>query len=106
MCLARGCVKVRIIGDLKKIGGQMQSFAESERFVECSGRVVLECNRCAEALILLGREEDWRSERTFFECYCGQKLTLMNRRDERILTLEEDRTARELLRSLGLHATS
>ena len=79
----------------------MKPFAESERFIEWSGRIVLECNECGEALILLGREEDWRSERTFFECRCGQTLTLMNRVDEGILTPEEDRTARELLRSLG-----
>jgi hypothetical protein len=79
----------------------MKPFAESERFIECSGRIILECNECGEALILLGREEDWRSERTVFECHCGQTLTLMNRVDEGILTPEEDRTARELLRSLG-----
>ncbi len=78
----------------------MQSFAESERFIECSGRIVLWCNECGEALILIGRQEDWQSEqRTFFECHCGQ--TLMNLRDEGVLTPEEDRTARELLRSLG-----
>jgi predicted RNA-binding Zn-ribbon protein involved in translation (DUF1610 family) len=78
----------------------MQSFAESERFIECSGRIVLRCKECGEALILLGREEDWRSERTTFECHCGQVLNLTNLRDEGILTPEEDRTARELLRSL------
>ena len=79
----------------------MQSFAESERFIECSGRIVLWCEVCGEALLLLGREEDWGSERTFFECQCGQKLTLANRRNEGLLTPEEERTARELLRSLG-----
>jgi hypothetical protein len=79
----------------------MQSFAESGRFIECSGRIVLWCEECGEALVLLGREEDWGSERTFFECHCGQKLTLANRRNEGVLTLEEERTARELLRSLG-----
>jgi hypothetical protein len=84
----------------------MQSFAESERFIECSGCTVLECNKCGEVLILLGSEEDWQSERTFFECHCGQTLTLMNRRDEGVLTPEEDRTARELLRSLSIHGTS
>ena len=78
----------------------MQSFAGPERFVECSGRISLWCNKCGETLILLGREEDWHSERTFFECRCGQTLTLTNRRDEGILTPEEDRIARELLRSL------
>ena len=45
----------------------MQSFAESGRFIECSGRIVLWCEECGEALVLLGREEDWGSERTFFE---------------------------------------
>ncbi len=79
----------------------MKPFAESESFIECSGRIVLECSECGEALILLGREEDWRSERRFFECHCGQALTLMDRLDEGILTPEEDHTARELLRSLG-----
>ncbi len=80
----------------------MQSFAESERFIECSGRIVLWCNKCGEALILIGHQEDWQSEqRPFFECQCGQTLTLMNLRDEGVLTPEEDRTARELLRSLG-----
>lgn len=79
----------------------MQSFAGSGRFIECSGRIVLWCEECGEALVLLGREEDWGSERTFFECHCGQKLTLANRRHEGVLTLEEEHTARELLRSLG-----
>jgi hypothetical protein len=54
----------------------MQSFAGSGRFVECSERFVLWCGECGEALILLGSEEDWRLERAFFECHCGQKLTL------------------------------
>ena len=83
----------------------MKSFAESERFVECSGHIILWCDKCGEALILLGREEDWQWEHTFFECHCGQTLTLMNRRDEDVLTPEEDRTARELLRSIGIHDT-
>jgi hypothetical protein len=79
----------------------MQSFAGSGRFIECSGRIVLWCDECGEALVLLGCEEDWRSERAFFECHCGQKLTLANCRDEAVLTPEEERTARNLLRSLG-----
>jgi hypothetical protein len=86
--------------NLKKTGGHMKPSAKSERFIECSGRIVLECNECGEALVLLGREEDWRSERMFFECDCGQRLTLMNRLDAGVLTPEEDRAARELLRSL------
>jgi hypothetical protein len=84
----------------------MRTFSESERFVECSGRIVLECDECGEGLILLGREEDWRSERTFFECHCGRALTLAHRRDTGILTPEENRTARELLRSLGINDIS
>lgn len=85
----------------------MQSFAGSGRFVECSGRFILWCGECGEALILLGREEDWqRSRRTFFECHCGHKLTLADRRDGGVLTPEEERTARELLQSLGPLDTS
>jgi hypothetical protein len=79
----------------------MQPFAGSGRFIECSGRIVLWCAECGEALVLLGREEDWGSERTFFECHCGQRLTLANRRNDEALTPGEERTARELLRSLG-----
>jgi hypothetical protein len=39
----------------------MQRFPEamSERFVACSKGIVLECDRCAEKLILLGPESDW-----------------------------------------------
>jgi hypothetical protein len=79
----------------------MQSFAGSGRFIECSGRIVLWCGECGEALVLLGCEEDWRSERALFKCHCGQKLTLANRRDEGVLTPEEEHTAKELLQSLG-----
>lgn len=84
----------------------MQSFAGSGRFIECSGRIVLWCDECGEALVLLGREEDWRSKRPFFECHCGQRLTLANRHDKRVLTPEEEHTARELLRSLAPLDTS
>ena len=79
----------------------MRSLGKPERLVECSGRVVLECDKCGEELILLGHEKDWRSGSTSFECHCGQTLTLVNRRDrDAALTPEEDRTARGLLRSL------
>lgn len=84
----------------------MQSFAGSGRFIECLGRIILWCAERGEALVLLGCEEDWRAQRTFFECHCGQKLTLANRRDGGVLTPEEERTARELLRSLGSLDTS
>ncbi len=57
----------------------------SEGFVTCSGRIVLGCE-CGEKMVLLGREEDWRSERTVFECGgCGQELTLAARADEKAL---------------------
>ena len=48
-----------------------------ERILECSGQIVLGCG-CGEKLILLGLEEDWRSELAppTFECHCGQGLTL------------------------------
>ena len=84
----------------------MQSFAGSGRFIECLGRIILWCGECGEALVLLGCEEDWRAQRTFFECHCGQKPTLATVREGGVLTPEEERTARELLRSLGSLDTS
>ncbi len=83
----------------------MRRDLESERFVFCSERVVLECE-CGERLVLLGLEDDWYSElRTVFQCECGEELTLANRLDEEGLTLVDasDEAAlgvRELLRSL------
>ena len=60
-----------------------------ERFVTSSGRIILECN-CGERLILLGHEDDWRSEPTVFRCECGQSLTLAgNRLVEGALGLEK-----------------
>jgi hypothetical protein len=85
----------------------MQSFAGSGPFIECLGRIILWCAERGEALVLLGCEEDWRAQRAFFECHCGQKPTLANRRDGGVLTTpEEERTSRELLRSLGSLDTS
>ena len=38
---------------------------------------VLECYRCGEVIIVLGREEDWHTEgNIFFECECGQRLAI------------------------------
>ena len=55
---------------------------KSERFVSWSERMVLECE-CGERLVLLGREDDWYSERRLvFGCECGRKLTLADRVDE------------------------
>lgn len=54
---------------------------EPEEFVLCSERILLGC-RCGERLVLLGLEEDWRSERNAFECGCGVQLTLADRVDD------------------------
>jgi hypothetical protein len=83
----------------------MRRDLESERFVLCSERMVLECE-CGERLVLLGLEDDWYSElRTVFECECGETLTLANRLEEEGLILvdgseEAALGVRELLRSL------
>ncbi len=53
---------------------------QEERSVLCSGRIILECANCEERLVLLGREEDWLSTRTIFECECGQSLSLAGNR--------------------------
>lgn len=57
---------------------------EEGHSVECSGRISLECKRCGETKILLGLEEDWRSERTDFACACGRNLTLKDRTNEEV----------------------
>ncbi len=58
---------------------------ESDKNVECSGRIVLECG-CGKQMILLGLKEDWPTElRTNFECECGQILTLADRLDEDVV---------------------
>ncbi len=90
----------------------------SERYVLLTERIVLECERCAERLVLFGTEEDWESERTGFECECGEVLTLQDRYDSDAaaadddadeepwsalnseLSPEEDLSIRELLRQL------
>lgn len=58
----------------------MQRYPEArraERFVSCSGRIVLEC-RCGEVVVLLGLRADWYSEgNMLFDCSgCGESLTL------------------------------
>jgi len=50
--------------------------------VGSSRRVVLLCEECGEKVVLGGPESVWRSARTFFECECGQLLTLADREDE------------------------
>ena len=44
--------------------------------------VILVCHECGEKVVLGGPESVWRSARTFFECECGQLLTLADREDE------------------------
>jgi len=67
----------------------VQQPSESDQTVECSARIILECG-CGERLILLGLEEDWRSEqRTDFECSCGTGLTLSNRLNEDVLAFRQ-----------------
>ena len=57
----------------------LSDLSESDQSVECSGRIILGCS-CGNRLILLGLEEDWRSEqRTDFECSCGKSLSLRSR---------------------------
>ena len=70
---------------------------DSEHTVNCSGRIVLECG-CWEKLVLLGLEDDWYSERTAFECECGEELTLADRADEEALSAEELLNSLETLR--------
>ena len=67
-----------------------QSSSEWDNTVSCSSRIILECG-CGERLILLGLEEDWRSEqRTEFECSCGKGLNLsLNRLNEDVLAFRQ-----------------
>jgi hypothetical protein len=66
-----------------------ESSSDWEHSVPCSGRIVLECKKCRELLILLGLEDDWRSERSAFECECGERLTLADRNDGEALAIGE-----------------
>lgn len=52
-----------------------------EHFIDCSETVILDCS-CGDKLILLGREDDWRSRNAIFQCHCGEKLTLDDRISE------------------------
>ncbi len=79
----------------------MQPGSESESFVLCSERILLEC-RCGEVMILIGREDDWYSEgRAVFECGCGERLTLANRFVEKDPSGRDTFSVRELLRRFG-----
>ena len=63
-----------------------------ERSIELSGRIVLECKRCGERVILLGRAEDWHQEgRTSIGCRgCGEELNLpVDQADEAALAVKD-----------------
>ncbi len=60
----------------------------AEHFIDCSESNVLVC-RCGEKLVLLGKEDDWRSRSAIFRCHCGENLTLDDRIDEEALKIEE-----------------
>ena len=50
--------------------------------VGSSRQVVLLCEECGEKVVLGGPESFWHSAIIFFECECGQLLTLADREDE------------------------
>jgi hypothetical protein len=56
--------------------------AEGVDVVGSGRQVVLLCEECGEKVVLGGPESVWRSARTFFDCECGQQLTLADREDE------------------------
>ncbi len=62
----------------------------SERTIDPSGWIVLECNGCGEHLILLGLEEDWPKEhRDAFDCSgCDKTVTLADRVDGTAYTIK------------------
>src|SRR3712207_8028247 len=71
----------RIDSNLPAGGGVtiLATFSEPqwEHSVEASGCIVLECQECAEGIVLLGLEEDWHEEgRDTFSCECGERLTI------------------------------
>ncbi len=66
--------------------------ANGERSIELSGRIVLECKKCGERVILLGRAEDWHQEGgTSIGCSgCGEKLNLsVDHADEAALAVKD-----------------
>jgi hypothetical protein len=62
--------------------------AEGVDVVGSGRQVVLLCEECGEKVVLGGPESVWRSARTFFDCECGQQLTLADREDETRTTSE------------------
>ena len=71
--------------------------------LEASGRVPLACRGCAERVVLLGREDDWREEgRPTFACGgCGTVLTFADRVGRRAQARRDRRAAREQVIGAG-----
>jgi hypothetical protein len=72
-------------GDQMSVRGclpQKNKDAEGVDVVGSARQVVLLCEECGEKVVLGGPESVWRSARTFFDCECGQLLTLADREDE------------------------
>jgi hypothetical protein len=55
----------------------------------CSERIILVCQRCTERTVLGEPLSVWRSEKTFFECECGNRLTLADRLEREDAELKE-----------------
>ena len=70
--------------------GQPPPKTLSERTIDPSGWIVLECRGCGEHLILLGLEKDWPKEhRDAFACSrCGKTVTLADRVDGTAYTIK------------------
>jgi ribosomal protein S27AE len=62
----------------------------SERTIDTSGQIVLECSGCGERVVLLGHEDDWsREHRNAFECSgCTKTVTLADRVDGTAYTMK------------------
>ena len=62
----------------------------SERTIDTSGKIVLECSGCRERVILLGYEDDWsREHRHAFKCSgCTKMVTLTDRVDGTAYTMK------------------
>jgi hypothetical protein len=69
---------VGVAADATKEGTKL-----SERTIDSSGQIVLECSGRGERVILLGHEDDWsREHKHAFECCgCTKTITLADRVD-------------------------
>jgi hypothetical protein len=88
-----------------KWGERVQHYSELDKTtIPCSGRIIIQCG-CGEQMILLGLEEDWRSERrTDFECPCGKGLTISDRLNEDALAFRQImRSTIKVHRARGYH---